>query len=282
MYENFNVYVYKKIYSDISIMSDKEAINHYKNYGIKEGRISNLEKKPKDFDPNIYKKLNQDLKNLTDDEAIYHYIQHGIRENREYKISGISEKMPNEKNEDDVVNHIKTDTAMIKNTGNMKCKSPADFNVYVYEIPKDFNVEIYKLLNTDLYTMTDLNAMIHYVTYGCKENRQYNLKKSDDNIILKDKILIILSHGKGGGLSKYVVELLDIIHILLYDYNEYTIITNENYSKSNINFMNIIDIEKLLLSENVINKKVTIHINSFGVVKFDNTYIYDFLKKIVC
>jgi hypothetical protein len=40
-------------------------------------------------------------------------------------------------------------------------------------LPDDFDVNIYIKLNTDLKNMSELEAKIHYTTFGCKENRIY-------------------------------------------------------------------------------------------------------------
>ena len=60
--DDFNWVIYINKYDDLKnnkIDTKEKALNHYKNYGIKEGRNCILEY----FDPKMYIHYNEDLKN---------------------------------------------------------------------------------------------------------------------------------------------------------------------------------------------------------------------------
>jgi hypothetical protein len=40
-------------------------------------------------------------------------------------------------------------------------------------LPPNFDYKHYLILNPDLNYRTEREAIIHYITYGCKENRNY-------------------------------------------------------------------------------------------------------------
>jgi hypothetical protein len=85
---DFNPTLYKKIYGDLSHMTDEQAAQHYVHHGIKENRIYKIDKEI-EFDPVVYKRIYRDLSNLTDDEARLHYLSNGIKEDRKYKYEDI-------------------------------------------------------------------------------------------------------------------------------------------------------------------------------------------------
>ena len=80
---DFNPKNYKKINHDLINLTDKEAINHYLNYGMEEKRYYKI---PDDFNVANYKKIYSDLSKLSDQEAKNHYLFNGINEKRIYKI----------------------------------------------------------------------------------------------------------------------------------------------------------------------------------------------------
>ena len=85
---NFNWQQYVRINRDLNIVNQEDAIQHYLNYGIKEGRIYNLKNIPEDFDHISYLKCNSDiaLLKLNKFECKVHYLQFGIKEGRNYNI----------------------------------------------------------------------------------------------------------------------------------------------------------------------------------------------------
>ncbi len=85
---DFDPVYYKKIYPDISKLSNEDATKHYLEKGIKEDRIYKIDDEII-FDPVIYKKIYSDIAHMTDDEAKLHYLKNGIKENRKYKYEDI-------------------------------------------------------------------------------------------------------------------------------------------------------------------------------------------------
>lgn len=79
--KNFNYYEYINNYCDIENMNNKEAYEHYINYGINENRKYDTHFLD-DFNYNFYINEYKDLKNLKYEEAILHYIRNGKYENR--------------------------------------------------------------------------------------------------------------------------------------------------------------------------------------------------------
>lgn len=78
---DFNVNIYNK-YNDITHLNYSDLINHYINYGEKEGRIYKL---PDDFNVDSYRKINSDLLNLNYEQLVSHYVNFGYTEKRNYK-----------------------------------------------------------------------------------------------------------------------------------------------------------------------------------------------------
>ena len=110
---DFKVFEYKAIYDDLINLSDKEALNHYINFGIKEKRYNSFKGLFKDLNLDVlntflknntetigkisllnyvseeiglkvseYKFIYDDLNNLSDQEAKLHFFQFGINEKR--------------------------------------------------------------------------------------------------------------------------------------------------------------------------------------------------------
>ena len=86
---DFDVITYKHLNHDLQHMSDEEAVRHYKNHGVYEGRKYKNISLPSGFDVIRYKQLNSDLQHMTDEEAICHYKRCGVYEPRKYKNSCI-------------------------------------------------------------------------------------------------------------------------------------------------------------------------------------------------
>jgi len=81
--EHYNYFEYEYYitkYKDLSKMNKEQAINHFKNYGIKEKRKFNelLE----NFDYTFYVTKYKDLSKMNYLEACNHYINNGIYEKR--------------------------------------------------------------------------------------------------------------------------------------------------------------------------------------------------------
>jgi hypothetical protein len=75
---------YIKYYHDLlinGIFNYDLALNHFKNNGLKEKRITNL-----NFDYNFYKNNHTDLKNLNNTYLWHHFKFSGLNEKRKYKL----------------------------------------------------------------------------------------------------------------------------------------------------------------------------------------------------
>jgi hypothetical protein len=85
--ENFDWFTYIRLNPDLNKNITKtEAINHYKNYGIKENRKYHVDL-PSNFNWKGYIYLNNDLNHIkTKSECINHYLQFGYFEKRKYEI----------------------------------------------------------------------------------------------------------------------------------------------------------------------------------------------------
>ncbi len=85
---NFNWKIYKVLNMDLLKAGLKypiEFINHYKNHGIKEGRMSNVYDLYPDFNTELYKNMYLDLLKLSKEELEEHWILKGRYEGRKYK-----------------------------------------------------------------------------------------------------------------------------------------------------------------------------------------------------
>jgi glycosyltransferase involved in cell wall biosynthesis len=104
--------------------------------------------------------------------------------------------------------------------------------------------------------------------YGIKEGRIGYETIGNKYVPSKKKIIIILSHNLGGGVSKYVNDLLTNIEIVCHKYFEYEIITNEslegkNSLKSNIKYVHGKRILEFLESNIESSYEIILHINEF-------------------
>lgn len=86
--DDFDWKVYLKLNKDIKHKKEKEAIEHYLNYGMYENRLYKIDDLliPSDFKWELYIKLNDDLKYIDNEaDALQHYLRYGIKEDRIYK-----------------------------------------------------------------------------------------------------------------------------------------------------------------------------------------------------
>jgi len=223
--EDFDIYYYKFYNSDIQHLTLFETISHYINIGIYENRIYNKEKTilyhfdlilPNDFNLSIYKKINSDLKNLSDNELIEHYFNYGKYENRIYKLPDDFNPLLYKElnldlinmNENQLIEHFIhygiNEKRIYKKE---KYENNQEHNENKLYLPKDFYPEIYKELNFDLSDKNNEQLEKHYILYGYKENRYYNIprdftldgyrKFNEDLKNLNDEDLIIHFFLKG-------------------------------------------------------------------------------------
>jgi hypothetical protein len=156
---------------------EKEAIHHYRKYGIKENRQYKIE----DFNWKIYLKLNKDLnQNCSEEQATEHFLDYGISENRQYKVElpydfnwktylKINQDFPKEWGEKEVIYHY-------KNYGFFE-----EDRIYKIELPNDFNWKTYLQTNEDLpKDWNEKEAIYHYKNYGVFQN----ITKHKNNVSL--------------------------------------------------------------------------------------------------
>ena len=97
---DFDAKIYKNMHADLVHFSDKDASQHFIDYGINEGRkykknqesiypnffkSNKIRKLPNDFDAKIYKNMHADLIHFSNKDASQHFINFGIDEGRKYK-----------------------------------------------------------------------------------------------------------------------------------------------------------------------------------------------------
>jgi hypothetical protein len=92
--DDFNPYFYKFLNPDLQHLDKNQLINHYKQYGSREGRQYLIDNVPYNFVPNNYKYLNDDLKTFDDYKLTEHFLLHGLYEKRRYYCP--SHKLPDD------------------------------------------------------------------------------------------------------------------------------------------------------------------------------------------
>lgn len=270
---NFELNIYRYLYSDLSNLSDDELVEHYIKYGRFENRITNLNDylliNPNDkniynisndnniinnilnkFQLQVYKKLNVDIPYIYDEDFLIHYIKHGRHENRICNI-------------DD----------------------------YLYVNPSD-----YKKIYEDIRYLSDEDAIIHYIKYGRHENRIYNLNKNNSLIIIaahtdnyiKYKILlnnIKYFYNKNYDIilinsiefkDKYNFDIFNNIRIIFIDNDNYLdfgkwiyVLKNMNYKQyNNIIFTN----DSYILTNNIDNYLSDVIKNNIDYFGFTDNY----------
>lgn len=178
---DFNPHNYILLNGDIKnqIHDNIDAHIHYITKGRFESRQFALDSLlPIDFDVKGYRCLNPSLSG-TDKELCAHYITLGMKQKLQYSINKLlpcdfdpqtyvylNEELDSVKNDEaKVINHY----INFGKNGN----KPYTYNRI---LPKEFNYKRYIELNTDLQNIGITNerkAIIHYITRGRKENRNY-------------------------------------------------------------------------------------------------------------
>lgn len=160
---NFNVKDYKKLNKDLSHLPDHEALQHFKDFGLKEKRPYLI---PLGFDYKIYIKFNSDLSNLNEEDALQHFIEHGLKEKRLYKLPDDFTVKNYKKFNSDLV--TLSDEQATEHFITHGIKEKRRFN-----LPDDFDIESYKNLYQDLSKLSNSELLEHYINVGLKENRLY-------------------------------------------------------------------------------------------------------------
>ena len=199
---DFDVEFYKEYY-DFNNLSNKEALDHFINYGQYEGRKQNkffnvilpkyYRKKlnelgilylfdvPSDFDIYYYKKNNVDIDHLSIIDSIFHYINNGYYEGRIYNKT--------------------TDKNSYLNNYYLKILSSFE-NINDIILPENFNLQAVILLN---------NFLDKFEYYGCLKEYLNN-----NNIFYEKKLLGELLENVN--INKYKnsnkLDNLDNLHVI--------------------------------------------------------------------
>jgi hypothetical protein len=91
----FDWLIYRELNPDLKkngILKEFQVINHFNNYGIKEGRKYNIYQVYPDFNYIVYKQNYNDLRSLTRSQLERHWIEYGRLEKRTYKSKIVSSK----------------------------------------------------------------------------------------------------------------------------------------------------------------------------------------------
>ena len=144
---DFNISNYKKIYSDLAKLSNKDIEIHYILYGVKQNRIYKL---PSDFNPSFYKELYPELSKLTDKQLADHYLFEGIKNKKIYKVP----------DDFDLITYKKIYTNL-QYLSDIQIKEDyvleGQYNNRIYKIPEDFDHTTYrKIYNLEDLTIKEL------------------------------------------------------------------------------------------------------------------------------
>jgi hypothetical protein len=203
---DFDKFIYKRLYKDLHVLNDDQVENHFINFGFRECRLYRL---PSDFDPDIYKSLYNDLSelNLSREDLINHFIEYGFREGRLYKLPSdfniqLYRELHNEYrnlNDDEIIKkftYTKQNRAykipIYFNFQQYKsfydfldCKSEDEIKKYYieegfnlehnYVLSGYFDANFYKSKNSDIQNF-DIGSLIkHFCIYGYNERRLQKL-----------------------------------------------------------------------------------------------------------
>lgn len=205
---------------------------------------------PKDFNWKSYLALNPDLELndiIDEEEAIDHWNQHGYRENRKYQIDDFNWKIYLALNPDLEADGIKDKNQAIDHWYQHGYHEKRNYRVK--NLDPNFSWEKYRDQHPELANLED---SVEYELNWIKDRIKI---KSIENFN-QEPVVLLLSHNLGGGLSKYVRDLITnysrICHF------KYKLITNE--SKTSAKYLNDLQILDLLKSK---GKKILLHLNIF-------------------
>jgi hypothetical protein len=153
--ENKNIFIdninfYRTLVNNNSLpILNIESLNKFKlNY-----KFNIRTEIPKDFDINTYKKYD-DIKDFNNERLFDHFLNDGQFETRIYN-----------KNED---NNISILPGFIRNQLK-NCNL-----LYLFDIPDNFSLYKYKENYDDLKNLNEEKLILHWMDYGCKEDRNYS------------------------------------------------------------------------------------------------------------
>ena len=250
---------------------------------------------PDDFDWEIYIYLYDDLKGLNYTDVYYHYLGYGIKENRLYKFNlpeDFNWKDYYYFNKDIIFNEIFKNTFgkenynyedlynFIYNQNNNNLENmekienlekyskkhytlwgKSEERQYKFNLPSNFNWIDYISNNSDLVGLNELDAKIHYLSFGINEKRKYI-----DYSISK---VYVICNIKLGGTSKYINDILksfpEIKFLFLTEKKQ---IYGIKFKDTDIIFvqqliMTTIFPEDIIYIKNTYNSKIVISIHDF-------------------
>ncbi len=197
----FDASFYRSSYSDLAGLTDAQALSHFENFGIKEGRLGSAF-----FDPKFYRASNSDLASLTDQQLFDHAENFGVKEGR--KLSPFL----------DLNFYLNSNSDLNKAFGNDKEQALQHLQTYGLKEDRRFspfvNLDLYLQANDDVNKAVKsdpTNALQHLETYGIKENRifseyfdptLYLANNTDVNQAVKGDRLLGLEHLENNGLDE--------------------------------------------------------------------------------
>jgi hypothetical protein len=179
--KDFDFIFYKKVYKEDNNLSEQEIKLKYLSNYSKEHRFHKM---PINFNPVIYKKLNSDLKHLTNIEAQEHFINLGIHEKRRYLLEKLNNNtiiLPDDF-DPDYYRKLNPDL-FYYNDNNFLINHYLTIGIKekrMYKLPADFTIENYKIMNKDLQTFNNKDALDHYLKFGINEKRLYKMPDNFD------------------------------------------------------------------------------------------------------
>ncbi len=190
--KDFDVNFYLTFYDDVRrVYNNTNVLNHYKKYGIREGRLPNenafMTKFP-NFDHVFYKSYYPDLFHMTKIDLMKHYYFAGIKENRFICIEDVLKS-------DDKLNlsyykifngdlSKRSNIELIKHYINKGSEEDRITNKEAFHNKyPEFDLEYYREFNKDLNYETEFELMYHYHIIGLNVNKlyfQFDFNVNDD------------------------------------------------------------------------------------------------------
>ena len=154
----FDANFYRAANSDLRGLSDAQALSHFQNYGLNEGRsFSPL------VDLNYYRASNSDLANFSNRQAYEHLTNNGVREGR--KFSPFVDL--------NFYQHHNSDLASYNNEQlfqHLQSYGVAEGRRFSPLVDLNF----YRSANNDLASLNNNKALEHLETYGLSEGRRFS------------------------------------------------------------------------------------------------------------
>ena len=217
-FRNFNYLSYINMNKDLKHLNSKQALIHFKKFGIKEKRKFNriLE----NFDYTFYTSFYKDLSKLNFLQACNHYIEHGRREGRNFnKLKKFNYKLYDFKNLiiNNRISHVKISKSMI----NFK--------------------RILSIYNLKEFTNNSNIVTNNFIVFGVYFDNDINFIKN--YIFRKDQIMFILLGGTDFFINKKFINELRLnknIKFLSISENMHDRLNSININSQLINF-NLVD-----------------------------------------